>query len=118
MQAEGRDAGAPAPRPPMGALGGTGSASTLPAWSAPASIYRSSAGFRPSALPQPAESSAAVPAMTVRALLDSATLARPDPNEFTFRPDKVRFTAHYLVRPTAGYAGDNLGRGPVCGTAS
>jgi hypothetical protein len=81
------------------------------------SIYRSSGGFRPSASPQPAESSAVPPPVTVRALLDSATLALPDTNEFSFRPYKVRFTADYVVRPTVGYQRDNFGRGFFGGTA-
>src|SRR5712691_4695334 len=38
--------------PTTNALGGTGSAATLPNVSAPASIYRSAMGFRPSAQPQ------------------------------------------------------------------
>ncbi len=96
--------------PATNALGGTGSATSL-------SIYRTATGFRPSALPQPGESSATAPAMTVRALLDSATLALPDTNEFTFRPYKVRFTADYVVRPTIGYERDNFGRGVFGGTA-
>ncbi|PYP12274.1 MAG: hypothetical protein DMD59_00490 [Gemmatimonadetes bacterium] len=103
--------------PTTNALGGTGSAATLPNVSAPASIYRSAMGFRPSAQPQPAESTSARPAVTVRALLDSATLALPDTNEFTFKPYKVRFTADYVVRPTVGYARDNFGRGVFGGTA-
>src|SRR5438876_186618 len=103
--------------PTTNALGGTGSAATLPNVSAPASIYRSATGFRPSAQPQPAESTSARPAVTVRALLDSATLALPDTNEFTFKPYKVRFTADYVVRPTVGYARDNFGRGVFGGTA-
>jgi hypothetical protein len=117
LQAEARDTLAPATRPPMVALGGTTSASNVPPLSAPASIYRSGAGFRPSALPPPSESSAVPTAVTVRALLDSATLALPDTNEFTFRPYKVRFTADYVVRPTVGYQRDNFGRGVFGGTA-
>jgi hypothetical protein len=119
MQAEARDTilQGPVIRPPMVALGGTGSASNLPTFSTGVSIYRSATGFRPSALPQPAESSAARPSVTVRALLDSATLSLPDTNEFTFRPYKVRFTADYVVRPTVGYQRDNFGRGVFGGTA-
>jgi Tol biopolymer transport system component len=81
------------------------------------SIYRSSSGFRPSASPQPAESSAVPAPMSVRALLDSAALALPDTNEFSFKPYKVRFTADYVVRPTVGYQRDNFGRGVFGGTA-
>jgi len=81
------------------------------------SIYRSSDGFRPSAQPQTAESSAVSAPLTVRALLDSATLALPDTSEFAFKPYRVRFTADYLVRPTVGYQRDNWGRGLFGGTA-
>ena len=118
-------ASAPIPAPPVepASLGGT-SAGTSGTTSGPApqapqgtSIYRSSGGFRPSAAPQPAESSAAPPPVTVRALLDSATLALPDTNEFSFKPYKVRFTADYVVRPTVGYQRDNFGRGIFGGTA-
>ncbi len=124
LQAEERDTVLHGPPPPLvnalattTTLGGTGAGVRLPTPSAPTSIYRSAAGFRPSALPQPAESSAAPPPVTVRALLDSATLALPDTNEFTFRPYKVRFTADYVVRPTVGYERDNFGRGVFGGTA-
>jgi Tol biopolymer transport system component len=81
------------------------------------SIYRSATGFRPSAMPQAAESAAVAPAVTVRALLDSVTLALPDTNEFTLRPYRIRFTADYFVRPTVGYQRDNFGRGVFGGTA-
>src|SRR5881397_207082 len=119
LQAEERDTILQAPRAALVALGGTGagSASNLPTFSTGVSIYRSATGFRPSALPQRAESSAAPPPLTVRALLDSATLSLPDTNEFTFRPYKVRFTADYVVRPTVGYQRDNFGRGVFGGTA-
>ncbi|HKA57540.1 MAG TPA: BamA/TamA family outer membrane protein [Gemmatimonadales bacterium] len=81
------------------------------------SIYRSATGFRPSAMPQAAESAAVAPVVTVRALLDSVTLALPDTNEFTIRPYRIRFTADYFVRPTVGYQRDNFGRGVFGGTA-
>ncbi len=81
------------------------------------SVYRSSGGFRPSASPQPAETTAVEPVVTVRALLDSVTLSLPDTNEFSFKPYKVRFTADYVVRPTIGYERDNFGRGFFGGTA-
>jgi Tol biopolymer transport system component len=82
-----------------------------------ASIYRASGGFRPSALPQAAESASAQAPLTVRALLDSARLALPDTSEFTFKPYRVRFTADYVARPTVGYQRDNFGRGFFGGTA-
>ena len=79
------------------------------------SVYRSSSGFRPSEVPQAAESAAAP--VSVRQLLDSAALALPDTNEFTFRPYRVRFTPDYVARPTVGYQRDNFGRGFFGGTA-
>src|SRR5207237_3873311 len=113
----------PAPVIEPAGLGGT-SAGTSGTATGPAvhptqgtSIYRSSGGFRPSALPQPAQSSAVPPPLTVRALLGSATLALPDTNEFSFKPYKVRFSADYVVRPTVGYSRDTFGRGIFGGTA-
>lgn len=81
-----------------------------------ASVYRSASGFRPSASPQAAEVVAAERPVSVRELLDSAALALPDTNEFSFRPYRVRFTPDYLVRPTVGYQRDNFGRGLFGGT--
>src|SRR5204863_4385030 len=99
-------------------MGGTTTPSAGPPdASAPMSIYRSPSGFRPSAEPDPAGEQTTPPPVTVRALLDSATLALPDTTEFTFRPYKVRFTADYVVRPTVGYQRDNFGRGVFGGTA-
>jgi Tol biopolymer transport system component len=131
LAAEQRDtitAGPPIPAPPVepagitvpAGSGAAGSGSTAGAavhTPQGTSIYRSSGGFRPSASPQPAESSAVPPPLTVRALLDSATLALPDTTEFMFKPYKVRFSADYVVRPTVGYQRDNFGRGVFGGTA-
>jgi Tol biopolymer transport system component len=123
LASEGRDPVVPAAAlltpAAANALGGTQapSGTALATSGGGSSLYRSSGGFRPSASPQPAESSGVAPPVTVRALLDSATLALPDTNEFTFRPYKVRFTADYVVRPTVGYQRDNFGRGFFGGTA-
>ena len=83
------------------------------------SVYRPpTGGFRPSSdSPQSAESTATQPALSVRSLLDSASLALPDTTEFSVRPYKVRFTPDYTARPTIGYARDNFGRGFFGGAA-
>jgi outer membrane protein assembly factor BamA len=55
--------------------------------------------------------------VSVRTLLDSATLSLPDTTEFSVRPYSVRFTPDYTARPTIGYARDNFGRGFFGGAA-
>src|SRR5436190_12992036 len=89
LQAEQRDSGGspappmiPIPVPPPSTLGGGSPAgpNTMTRPARPrqgAAIVGPARGFPPSGQPQAAESSAAFPAVTVRALLDSATLALP-----------------------------------------
>ena len=91
---------------------------SLPADSAgpTVSVYRGDDGFRASAQ-APVADSAGPRTLTVRALLDSATLSLPDTNEFVFRPYRVRYSADYMARPTIGYSRDNFGRGVYGGTA-
>ncbi|HEY6809210.1 MAG TPA: hypothetical protein VI160_10540, partial [Gemmatimonadales bacterium] len=100
-------AAAPAPAP-------TPTDTSAPA----ASVYRSGSGFRASgAAPASAESSHVAAPLSIRALLDSASLSLPDTSEFTFRPYHVRYTPDYVARPTVGYERDNFGRGFFGGTA-
>ncbi len=81
------------------------------------SVYRSPTGFRASsATPQRTDSTTGATAVSVRALLDSAT-ALPDTSEFTFKAYHTRFTPDYVARPTIGYQRDNFGRGFFGGTA-
>ncbi|MGH7528854.1 MAG: hypothetical protein ACREMN_00580 [Gemmatimonadales bacterium] len=113
----------PGDRLPAGALGDSTAvtaAFTAPTAAQPGqgiSVYRTPDGFRPSAEPEPAESSAVPAPVSIRELLDSQTLELPDTSEFTFKPYRVRFTADYVVRPTVGYQRDNFGRGFFGGTA-
>jgi Tol biopolymer transport system component len=83
------------------------------------SVYHSSAGgFRPSSeTPDSTEEAAAAAPISVRTLLDSATLALPDTTEFSVKPYHVRFSPDYTARPTVGYARDNFGRGFFGGAA-
>jgi Tol biopolymer transport system component len=110
-----RDTVAPAPTTVASAAGRPVAPADRPNESA--SVYRAPGGFRPSASPQPAESLSTPGPVSVRQLLDSATLALPDTNEFTFRPYRMRFTPDYVARPTVGYQRDNFGRGFFGGTA-
>ena len=84
------------------------------------SVYRPPAGgFRPSSgTPEPGDSvNAGSAPVSVRTLLDSASLSLPDTTEFSVRPYNVRFTPDYTARPTIGYARDNFGRGFFGGAA-
>ena len=83
------------------------------------SVYRPpSGGFRASSgNPPAAESTATNAPISVRTLLDSATLSLPDTTEFSVRPYHVRFSPDYTARPTIGYARDNFGRGFFGGAA-
>ncbi|HMA40024.1 MAG TPA: BamA/TamA family outer membrane protein [Gemmatimonadales bacterium] len=83
------------------------------------SVYRpAGGGFRPSGgNPPPGDSTAATTPLSVRTLLDSASLSLPDTTEFSVRPYHVRFSPDYTARPTIGYARDNFGRGFFGGAA-
>jgi Tol biopolymer transport system component len=83
------------------------------------SWYRAPGGaFRPSNdAPDSTEVVPGPPAVSVRTLLDSATLSLPDTTEFSVKPYHVRFTPDYTARPTVGYARDNFGRGFFGGAA-
>src|SRR2546429_4030343 len=79
--------------------------------------FRSPPGFRaPGATPPRTDSTTGATAVSLRALLDSAT-ALPDTSEFTFKAYHTRFTPDYVARPTIGYQRDNFGRGFFGGTA-
>jgi Tol biopolymer transport system component len=98
----------------------TNAAAAAPAPGLPAasSIYRTGAGLlRPSDHGPTSTDSASAPPLSIQALLDSATLALPDTNDFAFKHYQVRYTPDYVSRPTIGYTRDNYGRGIFGGTA-
>lgn len=76
-------------------------------------VYRASEGFRATSV-LPAREAAG---LSVAALLDSATLALPDPGSFRRERYKGGLRPEYVMRPSVGYAQDNFGRGVYGGTA-
>ncbi len=80
------------------------------------SVYRTSGGFRASAA-EPAAREPADQPVSVKDLLDSASLALPDAGDFSFRRYSATLHADYIAQPTIGYARDNFGRGVFGGTA-
>jgi WD40 repeat protein len=83
------------------------------------STYRSPTGLRSSSATPPLDTSAgATPApVSIRSLLDSATLALPDTTTFTIHRYRTRFSTDFVAQPTIGYQRDNFGRGIFGGTA-
>jgi Tol biopolymer transport system component len=84
------------------------------------STYRSPGGFRSSSeTPPPADTgaSAVAPPVSVRQLLDSATLSLPDTTTFAIHPYHTRFSTDFIAQPSIGYTRDNFGRGISGGTA-
>jgi dipeptidyl aminopeptidase/acylaminoacyl peptidase len=77
------------------------------------SVYLGPTGWRPGTAP-PAVTGGSV---SVAALLDSASLALPDPSTFTSQRYRAALTPEYVARPQVGYAQDNFGRGVFGGTA-
>jgi Tol biopolymer transport system component len=80
------------------------------------SIYRFRGGFRASAADPLREGGGPEP-VSVRALLDSATLALPDTAEFTRKPYAARLAPDFVLQPSVGYQRDNFGNGLFGGTA-
>jgi hypothetical protein len=83
---------------------------------ASSSTYRFHGEFRPSAK-LPAHRAGVLQPISVRALLDSASLALPDTSEFVFKPYSAKLTPDYVVQPSVGYERDNFGNGFFGGTA-
>jgi Tol biopolymer transport system component len=79
------------------------------------SIYRSATGLRHSG-ELPAGELQTQDAITVAALLDSASLALPDTSTFRVYDYKAGLRPEAVSQPTIGYAQDNFNRGIVGGT--
>ncbi|MGH7713549.1 MAG: hypothetical protein ACREOG_19835, partial [Gemmatimonadaceae bacterium] len=80
------------------------------------SLYRAATGTRPSAqVPAAAERNLTGP-VSVAQLLDSASLALPDPATFKEYEYKSGLQAEYIARPSIGYSPDNFGRSVFGGT--
>ncbi len=94
------------------------SAAQTPGVPAATSIYRTGTGAMRNSDTRPATpDSGSAPPLSIQTLLDSASLALPDTNDFLFRHYRVRYTPDYVSRPTIGYTRDNFGRGIFGGTA-
>lgn len=83
---------------------------------ATASVYRFQGGFRASASDPGARPAGPEP-ISVKALLDSATIALPDTSEFTLKRYSAKLAPDYVVQPSVGYQRDNFGNGFFGGTA-
>ena len=85
-----------------------------------ASTYRTKDGFRASgAAPSTAADSADTTSapLSIRALMDSASLDLPDTTSFQFHPYRVRYSTDLIQRPTIGYSRDNFGSGVTGGSS-
>lgn len=80
------------------------------------SIYRGEGGLRPTDR-LPDNLSGPGGAISVAALLDSATFALPDTSKFVESRYPGSLRAEYISRPQVGYAQDNYGKGVYGGTA-
>lgn len=82
------------------------------------SLYRTEQGFRRSdRSPSETERRAELGSLTVKRMLDSATISLPDVTEFTFKDYNPTLHVDYAVQPTIGYVRDNFGGGFFGGSA-
>ena len=97
---------------------GADSARTDSARAAPVagSFYRGAGGFRASGA-APAAAPAEAQPVSIKALLDSATLALPDTAKFSYRGYSARLAPDYIAQPAIGYTRDNFGNGFYGGAA-
>lgn len=107
------------PVPPEPVPAGTpaaAAADTTPQAPPAGSMYRAAGGFRPSAETPEAPAPGSEP-VSVKALLDSATLALPDTADFAFRKYSPKLATDFIARPSIGYSRDNFGNGVFGGSA-
>lgn len=83
------------------------------------SLYRGAQGLRPAdaATERRTDRAPEPDAISVVALLDSATLALPDTAEFQEVKYKVRYSADIVQKPSVGFVRDNFGNGVFGGTS-
>lgn len=81
------------------------------------SILRTRRGFRPSDTDPVLADSGVVSDISITALLDSAELALPDTEYFSYEGYRVRFRPDYIVQPQIGFQRNNLNQGFFGGAA-
>ena len=82
------------------------------------SFYRSRRGFRRSDTTPAATPETTLPGLlSVKELLDNATLSLPDSSEFTFKKYSAKLSADYVIQPSIGFVRDNFGSGFFGGSA-
>jgi Tol biopolymer transport system component len=80
------------------------------------SFYRGSDGFRVSGA-APAAAPVENRPVSIKALLDSASLSLPDTTKFTHHAYSARLAPDYIAQPAIGYTRDNFGNGFYGGAA-
>jgi Tol biopolymer transport system component len=105
----------PLPLPPAVARRDTAAAHRGAPPLASGSFYRGPGGFRASSAEPGVRPEA--PPMSVKQLLDSASLALPDTSSFAFKGYSGGLAPDYIAQPSIGYTRDNFGRGVYGGAA-
>ena len=106
----------PGPATPTGLPRGATVTPQVDAGTRRGSFYRSPAGVRNSADIPVENKGRGGDAVSVVALLDSATIALPDASTFRTYRYRTSLQAEYVAQPVIGYSPDNYGRGVYGGT--
>ena len=108
--------GVPPAPPATGVPRGAAATPQVDAGTRRGSFYRSPSGVRNSADLPSENKGRGGDAVSVVALLDSASLALPDASTFRTYPYRTSLQAEYVAQPVIGYSPDNYGRGVFGGT--